>query len=403
MTTTGEPQRDAVEELPQLPFERTNLLENAPLSRILLATRPVTRVRTMAGDEAWLVTGYPEAKALLGDPRLGRSHPDPDNAAKISASAFLGGPVGDYETERENHTIMRRLLAPAFSARRMRGLEARVQELTDELLDRLAESAPPVDLHEAVSFPLPVLVICELLGVPADDRDRFREWSDGVTDLRDAVHSQASADALASYVGGLIPAKRAEPADDVISDLIAAGLPDEAITGMASGLLFAGHETTVTRIDYGVLLLLANPDQRDAVLADPELISGAVEEVLRMALPSGANGGLPRYAHADLDVGGVRIKTGDAVLLSLGVANRDEREFTDPDTFDVSRPANLHLGFGHGLHYCVGAALARVELRIVLGSLLRRLPGLRLAVPVEQLRPREDRLTGGLVELPVEW
>lgn len=390
-------------ELPRLPFERPDLLDLSPLSRVLLRESPISRVRTIAGDEAWLVCGYAEAKALLSDPRLGRSHPEPDKAAKISGSALLGGAQDNYATERDDHRAMRRFLAPAFSARRMAALEPRIQELTDNLLDKLADSPRPANLHEALSFPLPVFVICELLGVPAEDRDRFRVWSDGLTSLIDAAESQRNAELLFQYVAGLIPAKRANPGADVLSDLIAEDLPEEGIVGLSAGLLFAGHETTVGRIDYGVLLLLTNPDQRAAVQRDPELITTAVEEVLRYALPGSAGGGLPRYAHEDIEIGGVRIKAGEAVLLGLGAANRDERAFPDPDRFDVSRSVNAHLGFGHGAHYCVGAALARIELRIALGSLLRRFPTLELAVPLDALTVRENRLTGGLTELPVTW
>ncbi|MEO7195179.1 MAG: cytochrome P450 [Pseudonocardiaceae bacterium] len=393
--------------LPQLPFSRPGVLDIAPLYRTLLASAPITPVRTQAGDVAWLVTGYAEVKALFADPRLGRSHPDPPRAARISGAAFLGGPSGDAATEAADHTRMRRLLTPAFSARRMHALRARVTELVDTLLDQLAEQSPPADLHEALSFPLPALVICELLGVPYADRDQFRVWSAGIVTLTDREASTAALAQLVAYMHHLMARKRAHPGEDVITDLLAAHddehFGDDQIAELAAALLFAGHETTVTRIDYGTLLLLTHPDQRAALQRDPELVAGAVEEILRVAAPSGGGGGLPRYAHDDIDIAGVRIRVGDALLLSGVAANRDPTAFADPDYFDITRTANAHLSFGHGPRFCIGAGLARLELRAVFTALSQRFPTLELAVPLEELRLRNDLLTGGLTALPVTW
>ncbi|MGH3829999.1 MAG: cytochrome P450 [Pseudonocardiaceae bacterium] len=391
--------------LPHLPFPRPGVLDIGPLYRTLLARAPITPVRTLAGDVAWLVTGYAEVKALFADPRLGRSHPDPKRAARISDAAFFGGPMGDAATEATDHTRMRRLLTPAFSARRMQALRARVAELVDTLLDQLAEQSPPADLHEALSFPLPALVICELLGVPYADRDQFRAWSAGMVTLTDREASAAALTQLVSYMHHLMAHKRAHPGEDVITDLLAAHddehFGDDQIAELAAALLFAGHETTVARIDYGTLLLLTHPDQRAALRRDPELVAGAVEEILRVAAPG--SGGLPRYARDDIDIAGVRIRTGDAVLLSGVVANRDPAAFTDPDRFDITRTANPHLSFGYGPRFCIGAGLARLELRTVFTALPRRFPTLELAVPLEELRLRADLLTGGLTALPVRW
>ncbi len=393
------------ENLPKLPFPRSDVLDIAPLSRTLAAAAPITPVRTAAGDVAWLVTGYVEAKALFADPRLGRSHPDPRRAARISDAALLAGPMGDAATEAADHTRMRRLLTPAFSARRMHALRAHVAELVETLLDQLTEQTPPVDLHEALSFPLPVLVICELLGVPYADREKFRGWSQGAAGLTDRAAATAALDKLFAYMHGLIAHKRAHPGQDVISDLIAVQDQrhhnDDRVAGLAAILLFAGHETTVARIDYGTLLLLRHPAQRDALRQDPTLIEGAAEEILRMAVPGA--GVLPRYAHADIDVAGRTIQAGDAVLLSGAVANRDPAAFADPDRFDITRNPNPHLSFGHGPRYCVGASLARVELHAVFTALTHRLPTLRLAVPLDRLRLRTDLFTGGLAALPVTW
>lgn len=392
--------------VPQLPFPRPDLLDVAPLFRTLRETASVTPVRTPPGDVAWLVTGYAEVRALFADSRLGRSHPNPESAARISDAALLGGPMGDAENERENHARMRKLLVPAFSARRMRALQAHVDELVADLLERLAEQERPADLHEALSFPLPVLVICELLGVPYADRGRFRTLSQQVALLHDREAATAGLRGLGAYMMELIAQKRREPSQDVISDLLAAqdewGYADDYIAGLGAVLLFAGHETTVARIDFGTLLLLTHRGQRDALRSDPSLVGKAVEEILRMAVP-GNTSGLPRYAHEDIDIAGVHIRSGDAVLLVSSAANRDPDMFEQPDTFDVSRSSNAHLSFGHGAHYCIGASLARVELQAVFSALLRRFPTLELAVPVDQLQLRSDLLTGGLKALPVTW
>jgi cytochrome P450 len=390
----------------QLPFTtNSDALDIAPRYRTLQEEQPITRVRTRAGDPAWLVTRHADVMALFADDRLGRSHPDPARAARISASVLLGGPTGERDDEHAQHRRKRRLLTPAFSARRMQALRERVGSQVEGLLDELP--APPVDLHAALSVPLPVMVICELLGVPYRDHDRFRAWSTDLASLTDPAASGAGRRELVEYMHGLIAVKREAPGADVISDLLAAqddqGLTDDDIADTAAMLLFAGHETTVVRIDFGVLLLISHPDQRDALRGDPGLIGPAVEEVLRLSSSNNSVGGLPRYAHADITIHGVTIAAGDAVLLAPGVANRDPRAFPDPDTFDIARTPNPHLTFGHGARYCIGASLARVELQEVFGRIVHRLPNLRLAVPRHELRLQHDRLTGGLAELPVAW
>jgi cytochrome P450 len=300
---------------------------------------------------------------------------------------------------------MRRLLTPAFSARRMRALQAHITELVETLLDQLDGHGSPADLHEALSFPLPVQVICELLGVPYSDRDQFRIWSTSASNVSDRKAASDGLKQLVDYMHQLITHKRAHPGQDVISDLIAAQADfrfgDEGIAGLAAALLFAGHETTVTRIDHGTLLLLTHSGQYDALRRNPDLVQGAVEEILRMAAPGG--GGLPRYAKDNIELAGVTIRAGDAVLLNGVVANRDAAAFPDPDRFDITRAPNPHLSFGHGPRFCIGASLARVELHAVFTALPRRFPGLQLAVPLTELQLRTDTLIGGLIALPVIW
>jgi len=390
---------------PQLPFPRPDVLSVGPLYAQLRATAPLCAVRTPAGDPAWLVTSHALTRELLADPRLGRSHPQPERAARISGSAVLGGPMGDAATEAEGHARMRKLLAPAFAARRMHRLRAHVADLVAEALDGMAAHGSPADLHELVSLPIPVLVICELLGVPYADRGRFRALSEGAGGLTDRAASQRALHDLIAYIRELLPGKRRAPGEDVLSDLVAAdpeGHNADATAALAAMLLFAGHETTVTRIDVGTVLLLTRPEHYRALAADPTRVPATVEEILRLAAPGGS-GGLPRYAHADIPVGHVTIRAGDAVVLSPAAANRDPAAFPDPEVFDPDRAAGGHLAFGHGPRYCIGAALARVELQAVFTALPARFPTIELALPVEDLEVRADLLTGGLRALPVRW
>jgi cytochrome P450 len=397
---------------PRMPFDRPNVLEIAPLYRVLRREAPLSRVTTPAGDPAWLVTAFAEARTIFADPRFGRSHPAPRDAAKISEAAILSGPQGEYENEKRDHGRLRRLLVPAFSANRMRRLADHIEELAGRCLDDMEaarEKAPgePVNLHDLLSFPLPVLVICELLGVPYADRAHFRGLSDRIGRLDGGEDAQRAMAEFKEYMGGLAAAKRANPGPDVVSDLVKAQdedptFDDDELTTLASGLLFAGHETTSNRIDLGVLLLLDDLDRRDAFVADPDqAVQPTVEEILRISAPGGM--GLVRYAHEDVEIGGVRIARGDAVIVSGSAANRDEKVFDNPDEFDPRRKPNNHLAFGHGAHFCIGASLARTELRTVFPALFRRFPGLRLAVGVDELEVRSNRLTGGLDNVPVLW
>ncbi len=374
------------------------------------------RTTTPAGDPAWLVSDYDTVKRLLADPRLGRSHADPDTASRYSESMIFGRPFPASPTEAADHSRMRRLLAPWFSARRMELLRPRVQRMTDQLLDDLADGGVPADFHEAVSFPLPSLVICEILGVPYADREDFRRWSDDAADMTDQARSFGGLAALWHYMTGLVTSKLDVPGDDVLSALVAAHRADpddltlDGAAQLGAGLLFAGHETTVAAIDTGVVLLTTHPAQRDALRRDPTLVPDAVEEILRSALPvpsehtdDGPSHGLALWTNADLDVDGVTIPAGDLVLLGLQQANDDQRRLGDRPGFDIARRPNPHLTFGHGPRFCLGAPLARLELQVLIGALLDRFPALALAVPVEQLQPRSTLLTGGLTRLPITW
>ncbi|MGW5723804.1 cytochrome P450 [Amycolatopsis sp. NPDC003865] len=401
---------NATTDTPRLPFERPNVLEIAPLFQVLRRQGPVAAVTTPAGDPAWLVTGFEEVRAVFTDPRFGRSHPAPEEASALSNAAILSRPQGDHETEHVEHARMRRMLVPAFSANRIRRLAGHVQELADgcfAAMERARHGDEPVDLHEHLSFPLPVLVICELLGVPYADRDTFRVLSERMGRMDIGAGAEAALDEFAAYMGGLAAAKRRDPGQDVVSDMVRAQADDPAFTDddlarLAAGLLFAGHETTSNRIDLGVLHLLADLRRRDALVADPDgLVHGVVEEILRLSAPSGL--GVLRYAHDDVELGGVEIARGDAVVLALAAANRDPAVFPHAEEFDAGRKPNSHVAFAYGGWFCIGASLARTELRVVFGSLFRRFPGLRLAVPMDELEIRTNRVTGGVDRVPVLW
>ncbi|TDC59568.1 cytochrome P450 [Micromonospora sp. KC207] len=391
---------------PQLDFDRDDVLDVIPLMRILQAQGPVRKVRTPFGSEAWVVTHHQAIRDLVTDPRIGRTHPDPESAARVFAAA-LGGPLGEHDDEQMNraHQRMRRFLAGAFSPGRMRAMRPMIEARASALLDDLAAAERPADLHELVSWPLPVLVICDLLGVPDLEIERFRELSEAALDMANWAGAAAAWTELTDYMGGLVDRKRGAPRDDVLSMLIAeqaeSDLGDDELVQMAAGLLAGGFETTVARIDLGTVLLVTNPAAADAVRADPDKVVGAVEEILRLAVPGG--GALPRYAQEDIEIGGVTIARGDAVVFDANTANRDPRVFPDPDRFDITRSPNPHLSFGYGPSACIGSALGRIELQVVFTLLLQRFPTLRLAVPVQELMVRPNTLLGGLAALPVTW
>lgn len=386
----------------QLPFDQAHPLAPPTELRALQQAGGVHPVRTAVGDPAWLVTSYDLVKRLLSDERLGRGHPAPDTASRTGKSALFGGPLGEYATEKSDHARMRALLQPHFTPKRMRDLRPRVEELTRSLLDDLTSRTPPADLVEALAVPLPILVICELLGVPYDDRDEFRAWTDEAADTSDHDRSLHGIGQLFQYGTRLVEHKRDHPADDVITRI---ALDDDVTTeeaaGLAMALLFAGHETTVVHIGLAALHLLADPEQWHAIVEHPDRIPRAVEEALRTAGQRG--GGIPRYARTDLDLDGTTVTAGDLVLLDTGTANHDPAVFPDPDSYDHTRNDAPHLAFGHGLRFCIGAPLARIELHTVLHQLARRIPTLQLATPVDQLTTRTDQLVGGLTALPVTW
>lgn len=398
-----------MKELPRLPFDNPDILGIAPQMCALQQEGPIARVGT-AGEDAWLVTRYDEVRSLLADRRLGLSDPRPEQSAKSTARgtmmALMAG--ADRETEATEHPLMRELLVPRFSTRRMRLMKTRIEHHVDDLLDRLAAGSRPADLHSALSFPLPTMVVCDLLGVPLADRERFGLWARGTFDQSDSRHSASTYQQVVDYTTELVARKRIEPGDDILSELIAekdGTLSDAYIAQLGNAVLLFGYETTIVRIDMGTLLLLRNPAQRARLAEKPELAPAAVEEILRLAVGGkGSNALIPRYAHSDISVGETVIRAGDAVMLAIGAANYDDRAFPDGGRFDLTRnKPRSHLAFGHGTRHCVGRVLARIELTAVFERLFRRLPDLRLAVPEETLHWQEHRITGGFDEIPVTF
>lgn len=374
-----------------------------PFYRNLRGQGPVRRVVTARGVEAWLITRYEDGLAALSDPRLSSDFKDAtdtrvlDQLPTMERETFLRSMI---RVGPPDHTRLRRLVSTAFTARRVAGLRPRVQEIADGLLDDVV-SYGRADLVADLAFPLPVIVICELLGVPARDRTEFREWTDVMLAQHPSVPDMEEINTawrkMWSYLEGLLAIKRAEAGEDLLSALITArdeggSLSEDELVAMAFLLLVAGYVTTVNLIGSGIAALLTHPDQLALLRARPELLPKAVEEFLRYDGP--VNPGIIRFPTEDVEIGGVTISRGATVLIATAIADRDPSRFPDPDRLDVTREENAHLAFGHGLHYCLGAPLARLEGEIAIGTVLRRLPNLALAVPYEDLRWHVASLRG---------
>ncbi|TCP54272.1 pentalenolactone synthase [Tamaricihabitans halophyticus] len=389
------------EQLPELPVGQSSVLAHDPR---LLALRdggcPISRVRIGATDEAWVATRHAEVRAIYANSELGRTHHDPDTAARVNAHPVLGGPSELYShaDEETEHKEMRRLLGGYFSARRLRDLQPYITDVAAELLDAMAQRAHPVDLHEAFSYPLALRVLCELLGVPYTDRDLFERMVVRMDNLDDDDEVNAGHQELFGYLCRIVPGIRKTPeGSSVLAGLCAQGLDDETIAGFASLLLFAGHASTAFHIDAGAVLLATHAAEFRRLAEEPTLVDGAVEEVLRTA-ERGAMGFL-RYARTSTELSDVIIERGEAIVPQLSLANFDEQVFADPARFDIGRRPNPHLSFGHGPWHCLGAPLARAVLRTAFRGLTERFPGLELAVPFEELRQGDS----GFVALPVRW
>jgi cytochrome P450 len=393
-----------------LPTERDASPFDPPrrISRLREA-RPVSPLVFPDGHEGWLVTGYDEVRRLMADTRfssrqdLGPLHVPyevPGMPAVTEPSPQVPGLF--ISMDPPDHTRLRRMLTGAFTVKRMRELGDHIGDIAERQLAQMARLTPPVDLVREFALPVPLLVICELLGVPYEDRGSFQ--TNSATFMEKDVELEkkmAAYTGLTSYLAELVTRKRATPGEDILSDL--AGRDDltvEELTGIAFLLLLAGHETTVNMLGLGTFALLEHPEQPAELRAHPDLMPGAVEELLRYLSVADI---FFRYATEDLELGGETIGEGSTVVVSLLAANRDPRRFDDPDTLDIRRNARGHLSFGHGVHQCLGGQLARIEMRAGLSGLLRRFPTLELAVPAHEVRLRTDMNIYGVHELPVTW
>jgi cytochrome P450 len=394
-----------------LPRERSCPYDPPEEYRRLRADAPVSRLAWPGGRTGWLLTRYADARAVLADPRFSSragSLSSPLREMPPEAQELLRTTPAQLLTlDPPEHTRYRRLLTGHFTVRRMRTLEEHVAEIVDRHLDALGAMAPPVDLVQAFALPVPSLVICELLGVPYADRHDFQRRAAALLSLATPIPDVLAVRAeLRRYMRELVADKRRHPAEDLLSDLTrvpvdSGGLSDEEVVSLGILLLLAGHETTANMLALGTLALLEHPDQLGALRADPALLDPAVEELLRYLTI--VQFGLVRVPTEDVEIGGHRIRAGEPVLVSLAAANRDPAEFTDPERLDVTREYSRHLAFGHGVHQCLGQQLARIEMRAGFGGLLRRFPGLRLAVPAEQVPMKSGSIVYGVRELSVTW
>jgi cytochrome P450 len=390
-----------------LPFERATLFgPPEPLEQARLHG-PVVPMRFPDGHEGWLVVGHAEARMVLSDPRFSaqadRKHPPlpVDNAAVLDPAAI---PPGQFvHMDPPEHTRFRKLLAAQFTVRRLTLLEPRIEQICAERIEAMRAAGPPCDLVTDYALAIPTLVICELLGVPWSARDRFEADTELILSIEAAREdSMAALGRVMAFLAELVRDKRSAQGDDLLSGLVGSGaLTEEEIVGAALLLLVAGHETSANMLSLGMFALLRHPDQLAALRAGEVPLDSAVLELLRYL--SVVHFGTQRVAKEDIEVGDVLVRAGQAVQVHLPAADRDPRRYPDPDRLDLSRDAGAHLAFGHGLHLCLGAQLARVELRIGYGMLLKEFPDLRLAVPPEEVVMRTGMGLYGVHALPVTW
>ncbi|MEB3367954.1 cytochrome P450 [Saccharopolyspora mangrovi] len=382
------------------PFNVAESLDLDPIYAQLREQEPLTRIKLPYGEQAWLASRYEDVKVVLGDPRFSRAECLRRDEPRLRPRQQSGGILS---MDPPDHTRLRRLVAKAFTQRRVEQLRPRTQDIADGLVTAMIERGGPADLVEEFALPLPITVICELLGVPYEDRADFRVWSDAFLSTSKLSADQAAdhIDRMNDYIAGLIAQRRVEPADDLITGLIAARdeqdkLTEDEMVRLVAGILVAGHETTASQIPNCLHVLLTHPEQLERLRADLDLIPSAVEELLRF-VPLGVGAGFARYATEDVELGGVLVRAGEPVLSSIGSANRDEAVFDDPEALDLARAEASHVGFGHGPHHCLGAQLARMELQVALRTLLTRFPGLGFPNSPEQ---DVDWKTGLLVRGP---
>ncbi|MFF5208381.1 cytochrome P450 [Streptosporangium sp. NPDC000396] len=374
--------------------------------RSLREERPITPMTYPDGHVGWLATGFSAVRSILADPRFSARRellhiPIAHPLAQEMRSPAEPGQFARMDPP--EHTRYRRLLTAQFTVRRMKQLEPRVREITEERLAAMEKAGPPQDLVREFALPIPSLVICELLGVPYAEREEFQHATAVLVNLESSTEDMRAAfTTISGFLSGLVTRKRAEPADDLLGGLVASGeLTDEELTNIGIILLTAGHETTANMLGLGTFALLRHPEQLTALRTDPSLIDNTVEELMRYL--SVIHVGPVRSALEDIEVEGTLIRAGDSVAISIPAANRDPSRFADPEHLDITNPAGGHVSFGHGLHQCLGQQLARVEMRIAFPMLFDRFPGLRLAVPADEVPIRDAMAVYGVHALPISW
>lgn len=388
-------------------FTRGFINDPYPVYEHLRDEEPVSKARSPHGFDMWTLARYDDVKKSLTDPRLSRDlRRAPPGVVEYTGGSDLLTNKNLLSVDPPDHTRMRKLVQSTFTGRRVRELEGWIEDLVQRILDGM-EGREQVDLVHAFGFALPLTVICRLMGIPVADRPNFRRWMDGLVmsgagqAARDRLRqSQRN---LADYCQSLLRRKRQEPDDDLVTALVQAAdeqgaLSEEELIGVVFHLLIAGHETTVALLSTSAMLLMCHPDQRARVEADPSLWPSAVDEMMRFESPLGVSLAI---AAEDIEYSGTTIPKGEVVASLLASANRDPRRFPDADRFDVARTDNQHLGFGAGIHRCVGALLALTEARIALPALLARFPDMRPVLPREQLRWMPTPLFRQLQQLPV--
>ncbi|MFI1929155.1 cytochrome P450 [Streptomyces sp. NPDC020330] len=404
---------NAAPELPTEEHETFPYARQCPFSQPAaygaMAEEDVSQVTlTGSGLRIWTVTGYTTIRTLLTDPRVSASRKHANFPFYFIAPPEFRTETSFIGYDGDEHTRTRRKAALTFTHRQVQRLRPRIEEIVDDYLDRMLAMGPPVDMHRVFSLAVPMTVICELLGIPQDQHDFFIRHGTALLGGHSSPEErQAAIVEVNAYVSELIQRKKKEPGDDLLSramaDYEASGeeYTDRDLFNMVRLLMNGGHETTASQISLGTACLLENPDQLAQLLADPSLIRPAVEELVRIATIGDT--AVPRVALEDIEIGGRTIRAGDGILC-LGLAgNRDPEVFPEPEKLIISRGSRKHLGFGHGVHHCIGADLARLELEIVWSKLFQRVPGLRLARPLADLPRKEGAVIYGLWELPVTW
>jgi cytochrome P450 len=375
----------------------------------LREARPVSPMVFPDGHEGWLVTGYDAVRKLMADTRfssrqdIGIVHvPYETPGMPVATEPSPQVPGLFVAMDPPDHTRLRRKLTGAFTVRRMKTLEEHIIDITERQLDHMARLTPPVDLVKEFALPVPSLVICELLGVPYTDRENFQVNSAKFLVKDQSLEEKMAAyGAMTTYLAELVTAKRAEPGEDILSDLARDDdLSIEELVGIAFLLLLAGHETTANMLALGTFALLEHPEQLAELRANPDLTPDAVEELMRYLSVADI---FYRYATDDIELGGETIGKGSTVVVSMLAANHDPQRFDNPDTLDIHRTARGHLSFGHGIHQCLGQQLARIEMRAGFAGLLRRFPTLELAIPAGEVKLKTDMNIYGVHELPVTW